>query len=70
LHGSFKYQILAEAYANEYPEKFLKYLISRNIAPEDGYLGLGIAQENEILDLIQEKVSEYLGIEWVRAPWA
>lgn len=68
-NGTFKYQILAENFAHNYPISFLAYLISRNIVPDGGYLALDSAQEEQVLDMLEIEVSKYLGLEWEKLQW-
>jgi hypothetical protein len=71
-NGTFDYRIAAEAFAYNYPgnkKGFLGYLIRRGIIPDGGYLELEPGMEEEILNMLEQRVSEYLGIEWVEAPW-
>jgi len=63
-NGSFRYSINADAFTEVggwggYPNIFFNYLQQRGIISEEGFLFISEAEENLLLDYLEEKVSSH-----------
>lgn len=55
-NGSFNYEIVVDAFENQYPYIFEDYLKDRGIVPEGGLLDFGEEQENHFIDMLEKVV--------------